>query len=50
MIVLFLLLPGSRQSFSQGKIDKSNQEIKKGNKRESHQASKLAALYMILFL
>lgn len=38
MIVLFLLSLGSRQSFSQGKIDRSKQEIKKGNKKERHQA------------
>jgi hypothetical protein len=39
VIVLFLLSLGSRQSFSQGKIEKSKEEIKKGNKRESHQQS-----------
>jgi hypothetical protein len=37
LIVLFLLLLGSRQSFSQGKIDRSKQEVKKGNRRESYQ-------------
>jgi len=38
MIVLFLFSFGSLQSFSQGKIDRSKQEVKKGNKRESRQA------------
>jgi len=37
LMVLFLLSLGSRKSFSQGKIDRSKQEIKNGNKRESHQ-------------
>jgi hypothetical protein len=37
MIVLFLFSLGSGHSFSQGKIDKSKEEIKKGNKRESYQ-------------
>jgi hypothetical protein len=38
MILLFLLALDSRQSFSQGKIDRSKQEIKQGNKKESHQS------------
>lgn len=38
LIVLFLLSLGVHQSFSQDKIDRSKQEIKSGNKRESRKA------------
>jgi hypothetical protein len=35
VIILFLLSLGSRQSFSQGKMDRSKQEIKKGTKEKA---------------